>query len=1134
MLTLLAISAAAVASPAAAGAVRWHSRRRRRYARLLIEPYRGDRAGEGEVAGMLRVLHSLLYVRGLRRLLWGQPSFALEVHLTAIDGRPPLAWLAVCCPADLERQVQAALRASYPNCGVRRVRTLVGQPPAIIRLRRHAPLARSVVPVRSSEPRAEGADPERPLVDRVLGAMAAGGGSALVQIALAPAPRWLEHFESPHEQRSPADARPRRIPCGPLLFGDVRIVGSDLRRCRAIAAEVRGASGVAPWRLVERSGRIAGPSALRLARGELEAIPALARGVYTPAEIACLWGLPSVGFTALPLVRRTLPVAPAPPRITRCCASRGLLRDEHGLVTLGISVRRQNTAVVGTVEQGKSSYLVASVREDLRREDCAVVVLDPKGDAADAAISAVPLGRVCTVLDMARPSCGFNPLLSSAAPDAVADYVVASLRGLFSEGEVKGSSDRYLRNALIAAIACELEPTLWHVAALLGAGADARLARERAGQRLVELPEHAQVASFLLDELPAQLRDARAATTAKLDAPANKLARVINSAAVARVLRNDSLRIDFDSLIRGREVLIVRGALGEIGPGNVAVLMQLLLGMLDAALGRVQDRAEPGARTAVALKIDEAPLVINEAFAQTLALKRSAGLETVACWQTDAQWPAELREQLDALFAHRVLFATASAQDARAGASLLMTEYTDQLRGGDAALAQLAAPDVRLHLPRHRAIVSWTTSTGRERPFLASTLPMEVDPAALARQRAEQLGRGGREASIAQPAKLSAILPASPETPLAGTADPQSGAAGGQFGPATSQLAATAPETPPSWLELVTINAATSARCQPIPPRAVGWSHDAQEIEMLAWIAAARCALTSQIHRRFNPDRALTTTQRRLKRLADAGLIARVQFVRAVGGRMALCCASTQAGVDALGIRGRMAADPRSRALDELRLDVHVVGWLLALERAAAGALLSVLGPGRPRLAPFGVSSLAELSLGERLRPRDFVDEHGNSVERFGPVAPLAAAEVRLVGGATTDLLLVSEPAATERVLRTYDHLLSGWWRAVPRYARTGAPPRVVVLCPDASSARAAATRADPVLCACLAEIGVPREQWSRPGRAGIAFVDAQSIHAASLACVRTSPVPGGEPVAGRLLQLASAGEPTDTPAVWH
>src|SRR6202030_3919569 len=162
--------------------------------------------------------------------------------------------------------------------------------------------------------------------------------------------------------------------------------------------------------------------------------------------------------------------------------------------------------------------------------------------------------------------------------------------------------------------------------------------------------------------------------------------------------------------------------LGEIGAGNVGVLMGLLLGMLDAALGRVQDRRGRGQRGAVALKVDEAPLVINAAFARTLALKRSAGLETVACWQTDAQWEPERRDQLDALFAHRVLFATASATDARAASALLMSEYSDQLRAGDEQLARLASPDVRLHLPRHVALASWTTARGRERPFIAPTL----------------------------------------------------------------------------------------------------------------------------------------------------------------------------------------------------------------------------------------------------------------------------------------------------------------------------------------------------------------------------------------------------------------------------
>src|SRR5262249_44549569 len=174
------------------------------------------------------------------------------------------------------------------------------------------------------------------------------------------------------------------------------------------------------------------------------------------------------------------------------------------------------------------------------------------------------------------------------------------------------------------------------------------------------IPEFSEISAFFTAELTAQLADARSTTTAKLDAPVNKLARLLNSASIKRVLLNESLRVDLDAVIAGGEVLVVKGALGAMGAGNTSLLMQLLMGMLDAALARQQDRPPADQRVAVALKVDEAPLVINRGFAQTIALKRSAGLETVACWQADAQWAErELRDQLDALFAHRVYFATA-------------------------------------------------------------------------------------------------------------------------------------------------------------------------------------------------------------------------------------------------------------------------------------------------------------------------------------------------------------------------------------------------------------------------------------------------------------------------------------------
>ncbi len=1132
--------AGALAGVAAAG-----GGARRAGARLLLEPYRNDLADAESLAATFTALHALL---GRRRTL------VLETHLDRRSGGAPLLWFALQCPAGLERQIQAALRASYPNLRLRALRSMPALPAVAIELRRAAP------PHGDDEP----LEP-LPRIERVLAAMAAAGPPASLRLILRPAPRLLEQVCSSPEHR-----------IGPLVWALPVVHARDLAGARAIASALCAGEP----RLLARRGQ-------RLARAGVRRTP---RGLYRPAELAALWCLPPPQFGALPWLRRAVPIAPAPPGIRRPRDGSGLLRDEHGPVTIDAASRRQHTAVVGAVDQGKTSYLVASVRADLRREECALIVLDPKGDAADAVLSVVPRERVCTLLDMAAPRAGFNPLAVAAAPDAIADQVVAALRGLFGDGEVRGSSDRYLRNAVIAVLACEPAATLWDVARLLEVGEAGAAFRASVADRLIEQPSYGELATFLANELPAQLADARASTTAKLDAPANKLARVLNSPAVKRVLLNDSLVIDLDRVIERREVLVVRGALGEIGAGNVAVLMQLLLGMLDAALSRIQDRRDASERPAVALKVDEAPLVINAAFAQTLALKRSAGLETVACWQTDAQWEPELREQLDALFAHRVLFATASAADARSASALLMAEYSDQIRAGDEQLARLFSPDVRLHLPRHTALASWTTPRGRERPFIGVTLPLAVDREPIAWHARAQTERGGREllepsaplGFAAAPAKSPAATVRLPSDTADGVA-PESGPAALRSPPAAaddvpSEPASAAPQSPlsvgdggslaapptspahssesdgarsacgppaPSYGELLALDGAArmrtlvvvrATRHAPLAPR---------DRELLAWLAGARSALSSQIHRRFNPLRSLSATQRQLKRLADAGLLARVQLHRDDGGGTPLCCAATAAAIELLGITARRAPELGEQSLDQLRAAIHLTGWLLALEARAGAELVEVLGPGRPVVAP-ALAGPGELALDQGVRARDFLgpaDAAGSRmpVERFAALRPSAIASLRSTPAGQRDLLVVLEPTSRAMALEPYDHLLAGWWRSVGRYRRAGAPPAVVIVCADRGAALERARAADEILSATLARIGVPAARWERGGRTGIHFAAEEDLHRGLTTAWRVPELPPAlragrpfEPLPSEFVQLPPQPRPPSAPPPWH
>jgi hypothetical protein len=1218
--TTLALTLAGTVA-AAVVALRWWARHRRRYVRLRVAQYRTDHANAEAVITVFEVLHKRLLQRWWRRLLVGQPSVAMEAHLLPRATGELEARLAVSCPADRVALVEAAVRSAYRNTLLEPFTRELARPPCVLRLKKRAPFIKRLrVPDPSTT--------EAPLMDRLLAGMRATGRPCLVQIALTPAPGWFErHARSSYQaherrlsaQRERGERRPPRdrsevddaelrggldVQHRPLFFGDLRIVAGDRRTCEAVASELR-AQG-AENQLVERGTGIRhgllGLYQRRIRRGEGNPLPSFARGVYASTELAALWQLPSPSFAAVPFARTSMPLVPAPPGILRPKQGGGLLRDAHGPVTIEPDLRRQNTAVPGTVEQGKTSYLVATIREDLQRERCAVIVFDPKGDAADAAISAVPEDRTCTILDFAAPTCGFNPLAADASPDTIADYVVAAMRNLFDDGDIRASSDRYLRNAIIAVLAYDRGATLWDAVRLLSVTEEGYAYRTRVGERIRGLPEFKEIGDFFTEELRAQLKDAKGMTTSKLDAPVNKAARLLNSASIKRVLQNTSLTVDFDRILTGAEVLVVKGALGAMGAGNTSVLMQLLIGMLDAALARQQDHVATEQRSAVALKIDEAPLVVNRGFAQTMALKRSAGLETVACWQADSQWTdPEVRPQLDALFAHRVYFATASAQDARAAADLMMAEYSDQVRSGDESLSQLAHPDVRLHLPKHVAIASWVTREGRQAPFIGQTLPITVDHERIAHHRTRQLQRGGRElTSFRQPhwdrprdeqpsppegesempsgettasirathrtdptgererddfAELRDLLRAeaaqrhqtitpAPKASIDPKAPPPLALPPAPARPRTrAEAARTGPD---SYTELVAVDEATrvtwprKTERRPVTP-------DTTDLELLAWLTELRFALATQIHRRFGAGRSYSTTQRRLKKLSQAGWVQRFQFFRDTGASSALVYLVTGEGIatvrDAIGPHGPYL-DPRREwkapstddpAMRRGRHDLHVNAWVLALEAHFGEAVRRIRGPRNSYVAPpwrtldgeRRAVGPDELRLPGGRTPHGFLRtdraHQRVAVEQFMAIEPDATVELRMrveqrivVTDLFVELDRTFKPAKNIDKFERYDHMMSGWCTLKDRYAKHCTdPPLVVFVCRDQSNAKEFCRAADPVVTAAHAYGGEYPSEWRYLGRERMVFVAERDIHEGRLVAYALPSLPPEVRVAG-------------------
>ena len=367
--------------------------------------------------------------------------------------------------------VEAALQAAYPNCRLRPAAQPVGVPPAVLRLKKHAEFIKRVKALDHFERERE------PPMNRLLTVMGACGEPAFVQIAMTPTPALFEpfakHLYKRHEARLSRERREHllvrdrsmvedaelrgglEVQHRPLFFVDLRVDRPASRGLRADRLRAARRGGREPARRARNRGAPRPARALRppraARRGQSAAVVSQGRvrvdraGAHLAAAVDRLPDRP---------VRAHRPAAGAGAACDPATARRpGTLRDALGAVSIHPELRKQNTAVPGTVEQGKSSFLVATVAEDLRRERCAVIVLDPKGDAAEAAVSLVPAERTCTLLDLAHPTCGFNPLAVDAPADVIADYVVAALKNLFTDADIRASSDRYLRNAIIAVLA---------------------------------------------------------------------------------------------------------------------------------------------------------------------------------------------------------------------------------------------------------------------------------------------------------------------------------------------------------------------------------------------------------------------------------------------------------------------------------------------------------------------------------------------------------------------------------------------------------------------------------------------------------------------------------------------------------
>jgi hypothetical protein len=735
--------------------LRARAARARSRERYEIIPYRTDVASPERMVQVYQALAATLNRRWFRRILTGAPSLAFEIHVLPQRDRPARAVLSVVCAAEDALLIDSCLQIAYPDARVGFEFTLAPRAAAdsptwtqhVKRVKKLRPFI-AQVGVEGSGSRAF----EHQLTDALLVNLAQVTAPVTVQLSLTPAPRWVDRLagrEYREEERRVASAREHgelgeRSPRTDadlrgglaaqhqlLFYFDIRCASSDARVALHAAQSLCQDAGVnrlrvkEPW-LLERL------HARRIEKGVPRLLAPIRHGVLSSRELAVLWQLPTNRPRSVSVRRSNLLREPASARVWRPNdPADAFADDERGPVGIHPSDRKLGVRFTGVPGVGKTSGMVALWSSDVRDRDAVCIALDPKTEAAEEMLSQVPAGRNVYWLDLARPEFGMSPLLMQASMEVIGDTVVESLRDINEEGAIMAASDRYLRSATYGALLLAAEeermPSWYDVYQQLWPEDTGAELRQRVSELCQADPDLAGLRALWGTVLPSMLKDSRSQVVVRMDAPGNKLARLLGQPTLARMLHHP-MQVSIDQVIEERAVLIVQAGMGAIGEENAVIMLRFLLRMIHTALQREQGKPAH-LRPRKCLYIDEAHYLWGGVLEVMLSTGRSARLEPVLAWQHSGQIE-ELRmakgvlADLQTTINFRCGDPDEAEQVARQAMIAYLTRYSGEQSDRDNARF---TPAEQLKLSRYFALAIPIVEGEADKPYLLRTHAMRKD-----------------------------------------------------------------------------------------------------------------------------------------------------------------------------------------------------------------------------------------------------------------------------------------------------------------------------------------------------------------------------------------------------------------------
>jgi protein involved in plasmid replication-relaxation len=767
---LLAFVAACAALGLAGPRLRARAARAARRERYEIIPYRTDVASPERMVQVYQALAATLNRRWFRRILTGAPSVAFEVHVLPQRNRPAHVVLSVVCSPEDVLLVDSCLQIAYPDVRVGYEFTVDPRPAAdrptwtehVKRLKKLRPFITQV-----GDDGHDGRAFEHQLIDSLLVNLAQVKAPVTVQLSLTPVPRWVDRLAGRayhSEERRVAGGRDRgelgeRSPRADaelrgglaaqhqlLFYFDVRCASNDAR-VALLAAQALSQGGGAnrlrvkePWLLEQIHAR-------RIEKAVPRLLAPIRHGVLSTRELAVLWQLPTRRPKSVTVRRSNLLREPASAAVWRPKdPADAFAEDERGPVGIRPADRKLGVRFTGVPGVGKTSGMVALWRSDAHDRDAVLIGLDPKTEAAEEMLSQVPADRKVYFLNFARPEFGMSPLLMPASMEVIGDTIVESLRDINEDGAIMAASDRYLRSATYGALLLAKDqdkmPSWYDVYQQLWPEDTGAELRRQVSELCQADPDLAGLRALWGTILPSMLKESRSQVTVRMDAPGNKLARLLGQPTLARMLHHP-VQVSIDQIIEERSVLIVQGSMGEIGEENAVIMLRFLLRMIHTALQREQQKpAHLRARKCVYL--DEAHYLWGGVLEVMLSTGRSAGLEPTLAWQHSGQIEEQrMAKGVLADLQTAISFRCGDPEEAEMVARQAMIAYLTRYSGeqSDRDNARIT-PAEQLKLSRHFGLVNPIVDGQADKPYYLRTKPMRKDIERIEHHLQAQRSRG--------------------------------------------------------------------------------------------------------------------------------------------------------------------------------------------------------------------------------------------------------------------------------------------------------------------------------------------------------------------------------------------------------